>query len=162
MIDEDRCVYSKRSGSKFIIMTLYVDDILIAGNNVEYLKDIKSWLSFNFEMKDMANAIYILGVKISRDRSRRLLSLSQETYINKVLERFNMQNYKSIGNPIAKRETLSKRMCPQIQLEVERMKNVPYASAVGSLMYAMLCTRPDICYAVGLVSRYQSNPGEAH
>ena len=90
MIDEDHCVYSKSSGSKFVIMTLYVDDILIAGNNVEYLKDIKSWLSSNFEMKDMGNAVYILGVKISRDRSRRLLSLSQETYINKVLERFNM------------------------------------------------------------------------
>ena len=162
MIDEDHCVYSKRSGSKFVIITLYVDDILIARNNVEYLKDIKSWLSSNFEMKDMGNAVYILGVKISRDRSRRLLSLSQETYINKVLERFNMQNCKPIGNPIAKGETLSKRMCPQMQQEVERMKNVPYASAVGSLMYAMLCTRPDICYAVGLVSRYQSNPGEAH
>ena len=75
---------------KFIIMTLYIDDILIAGNNVEYLKDIKSWLSSNFEMKVMGDAVYILGVNISRDCSRRLLSLSQETYINKVLERFNM------------------------------------------------------------------------
>ena len=106
--------------------------------------------------------MYILGVKISRDHSKRLLSLSQETYINKVLERFNMQNCKPLGNLIAKGETLSKRMCPQTQQEVERMNNVPYASAVGSLMYAMLCTRPDICYVVGLVSRYQSNPGEAH
>ena len=57
-------------------MTLYVDDILIAGNNIEYLKDIKSCLSSNFEIKDMGNAVYILGVKISRDCSRRLLSLS--------------------------------------------------------------------------------------
>ena len=120
MIDKDHCVYSKSSRSKFVIMILYVDDILIAKNNIEYLKDIKSWLSSNFEMKDMGNAIYILGVKISRDRSRRLLSLSQETYINKVLERFNMQNYKPISNPIAKGETFSKRMYPQTQREVER------------------------------------------
>ena len=97
----------------------------------------------------MGNAVYILRVKISRDRSRRLLSLSQETYINKVLERFNIQNCKPIGNPIAKGETFSKRMCPQTQQEVARMKNVLYASAVGSLIYAMLCTRPDICYVVG-------------
>ena len=76
MIDEDHCVYSKSSRSKFVIMTLYFDDILIAGNNVEYLKDIKSWLSSNFEMKDMGDVVYILGVKISRDRSIRLLSLS--------------------------------------------------------------------------------------
>ena len=57
-------------------MTLYVDDILIAENSIEYLKDIKSWLSSNFEMKDMGDAAYILGVKITRDRLRRLLSLS--------------------------------------------------------------------------------------
>ena len=75
MIDKDHCVYSKSSGSKFIIMTLYVDDILIVGNNIEYLNDIKSWLSSNFEMKDMGDAVYILGVKISRDHLRRLLSL---------------------------------------------------------------------------------------
>ena len=92
MIDEDQCVYSKSSRSKFVIMTLYVDDILVARNNVEYLKDIKSWLSSNFEMKDMGDAVYILRVEISRDCSRRLLPLSHETYINKVLKRFNMQS----------------------------------------------------------------------
>ena len=76
MIDEDHCVYSKRSGSKFVIMTLYVDDILIAGNNVEYLKDIKSWLSSNFEMKDMGLALKILGMEICRNRSKKKLYLS--------------------------------------------------------------------------------------
>ena len=68
MIDEDHCVYIKRSMDKFIIMSLYVDDILIAGNSKEYVNEIKGWLSSNFEMKDMGEAAYILGVKISRDR----------------------------------------------------------------------------------------------
>ncbi|XP_062087593.1 secreted RxLR effector protein 161-like, partial [Humulus lupulus] len=57
---------------------------------------------------------------------------------------------------------LSKKQSPQTPQEEEEMKQIPYASAVGSLMYAMLCTRPDICYAVGVVSRYQSNPGRQH
>ena len=73
-----------------------------------------------------------------------------------------MQSCKPIDNPIAKGEGLSLKLCPKTPEEVNEMKNVPYASAVGSLMYAMMCTRPDICYAVGLVSRYQSNPGQAH
>ena len=90
MIDEDHCVYIKRSMDKFIIMSLYVDDILIAGNSKEYVNEIKGWLSSNFEMKDMGEAAYILGVKISRDRSKKLLSMSQEPYINKILERFQM------------------------------------------------------------------------
>ena len=67
-------------------MSLYVDDILIAGNDKDLVMDVKAWLSSCFEMKDMGEAAYILGVKISRDHSKRFLSLSQETYIKKVLE----------------------------------------------------------------------------
>ena len=162
MIDEDNCVYTKRSKGQFIIMSLYVDDILIAGNDKQFVMEIKAWLSSNFEMKDMGEATYILGVKISRDRSRKLLSLSQETYIKKILERFSMQDCKSFDTPISKCDTLSLEMCPKTQKETDQMKMVPYANAVGSLMYAMMCTRPDICHAVGMVSRYQSNPGQGH
>ena len=67
MIKEDHCVYIKRSKDKFVILSLYVDDILIAENNKEYIIEIKGWLSSKFEIKDMAEAAYILGVKISRD-----------------------------------------------------------------------------------------------
>ena len=69
-------------------MSLYVDDILLTDNNMEMTITIKGWLSSNFEMKDMGEADYILGVKILRDRSKKLLGLSQQTYIKKVLERF--------------------------------------------------------------------------
>ena len=69
-----------------MILSLYVNDILIDGSDKEYVSDIKAWLSSNFEMKDMGEVSYILGVKISRDRPRKVLSLSQETYIRKILE----------------------------------------------------------------------------
>ncbi|KAK9098657.1 hypothetical protein Syun_025702 [Stephania yunnanensis] len=162
MIDEDHCVYVKRSNSKFVILSLYVDDILLAGNNEEYLITIKRWLSSNFEMKDMGEAAYILGVKIKRDRSKKMLALSQEPYIKKILERFHMQDCKPIDTPITKDQGLNQRMCPKTPHEREQMAKVPYTSAVGSLMYAMMCTRPDICFVVGMVSRYQANPGQTH
>jgi hypothetical protein len=73
-----------------------------------------------------------------------------------------MQNSKKGYLPFRHGVTLSRDQCPNTTDEIERMKQIPYASAVGSLMYAMLCTRPDICFAVGMVSRYQSNPGEDH
>ena len=73
-----------------------------------------------------------------------------------------MHNCKPIDTPIAKNERLSLDMCPKTQDEKEKMACVPYANAFGSLMYAMICTRPDICYVVGLVSRFQSNPRLAH
>ena len=162
MIDEDHCIYVKKSNGMFVILSLYVDDILLAGNNLEYVKTVKSWLSKSFDMKDMGEADYILGVKIQRDRSKKILSLSQETYIKKILERFRMNSCKSMDTPIARGETLSLEMCPKTEKEKEDMSRVLYSSAIGSLMYAMMCTRPDICYAVGLVSRYQSNPGRDH
>ena len=113
-------------------------------------------------MKDLGEASYVLGIKILRDRKNKLLALSQENYIDKVLERFSMENSKKGQFPTRHGITLCKDQCPKTPQEQEDMRKYPYASAVGSLMYAMLCTRPDICYAVGIVSRYQSNPGLEH
>jgi Reverse transcriptase (RNA-dependent DNA polymerase) len=162
MIDEYHCVYVKRSKNKFVILSLYVDDILLASNNKEYVQTIKEWLSSNFDMKDMSEASYILGVKIEIDRSKKILALSQEHYIRKVLEKFRMQDCKSIDTPIVKGEGLSLRMCPKTPDEKTQMEKVPYSSVVGSLIYAMMCTKPYISFAVGMVSRYQANPGLSH
>ena len=113
-------------------------------------------------MKDMGEASYVIGIKIHRDRSRGILGLSQETYINKILERFRMKDCSPSVAPIMKGDKLSLNQCPKNDLENESMKNIPYASVVGSLMYAQVCTRPDIAYAVGVLGRYQSNPGVDH
>ncbi|KAJ9566384.1 hypothetical protein OSB04_002350 [Centaurea solstitialis] len=98
-------------------------------------KSVKTWLSKCFQMKDLGEAAYILGIKIYRNRSRRLIGLSQ---------------------------VLSKAQCPVSSEDQDKMKLVPYASAIGSIMYAMLCTRPDVAYSISVTSRYQHNPGEAH
>ena len=113
-------------------------------------------------MKDMGNAFYVIGIKIHRERSRGILGLSQETYINKVLERFNMKDCSPSVAHIVKGDKLALSQCPKNDFEREHMKNTPYASAVGSLIYAQICTRPDIAYAVGVLGRYQSNPSIDH
>ena len=122
----------------------------------------KRWLSQQFDMKDLGEVTYILGIRIFRDRKKRMLALSQGTYIDKIVEKFAMQDAKKGQQPSLAGLTLSLDDCPKTTEEKKYMSRVPYASAVGSLMYAMLCTRPDICYAVGIVSRYQSNPGIKH
>ncbi|KAH9687275.1 hypothetical protein KPL70_014703 [Citrus sinensis] len=85
--------------------------------------------------------------------------LSQKNYLKKILRRFNMQDCKSISTPLPVNFKLSSSMCPSNEAERKEMSRVPYASAVGSLMFAMICTRPDIAQAVGVVSRYMANPG---
>jgi hypothetical protein len=113
-------------------------------------------------MKDLGEAEYILGIKIYRDRSKRLLGLSQGTYIDKVLDRFKMQDSKKGFLPMQHGVHLSKKQCPKTPAELEKMSKIPYASAIGSIMYAMVCTRPDVAFALSMGSRYESSLGEAH
>src|SRR4051812_38011175 len=84
----EACIYKKVSGSSVAFLILYVDDILLIGNDIEFLDSIKGYLNKSFSMKDLGEAAYILGIKIYRDRSRRLIGLSQSTYLDKVLKKF--------------------------------------------------------------------------
>ena len=139
-----------------------MDDIILIGNDVSVLQSVKIWLSKNFSMKDLGEATYILGIKIYRDRSKRLLGLSQFTYIDKMMKRFSIEQSKRGYIPMVSGITLSKSMCSKTQDERTRMNMIPYASAIGSIMYAMLCTRPNVSYALNVTSRYQSDLGMGH
>ena len=112
-------------------------------------------------MKDLGEATYIFGIKIYRDRLRSLIGLSQRTYLDKVLKKFKMDQSKKGFLTVLQGVKLSQNQCPTTAEDREKMKDVPYASAIGSIMYAMLCTRPDVCL-ISLAGRYQSNPGVDH
>ncbi|KAE8657593.1 ABC transporter B family member 6 [Hibiscus syriacus] len=114
--------------------------------------------SFVFVMKDLGAAKQILGMMIKRDTKSETLMLSQAEYINKVLSRFNMQDAKPVNTPLGVHFRLSKEQSPKTEEECTHMMKVTYVSAIGSLMYVMVCTRPDIAHAVGDVSRYMNNP----
>jgi Reverse transcriptase (RNA-dependent DNA polymerase) len=158
----DQCIYLKVSGSKFIILILYVDDILLASSDLDMLFETKYFLSNKFDMKDLGEASYVIGIEIYRDWSRGMLGLSQKAYIEKILKRYNMQNYSPSVAPIIKGDKFSMFQCPKNNLERAQMKKIPYASVVGSLMYAQVCTRPDITFIVGMLGRYQTDPGMDH
>ena len=137
-------MYIKRSNKYFIILSLYADDILIAGNDKKLIDVTKKWLSSNFEIKDMREANYVLGVKILKDNSKRLLGLSQETYIKKRLKCYHMHDYKPMDTPVERNLSLSLDMCTKTLEEKGQMSKIPYSSVVESMMYVMMCTRPDI------------------
>ena len=111
-------------------------------------------------MKDLGEASHILWIKLMRDRQKRMLGLSQASYIDEILTRYNMQDSKKGFVPFRFGKSLSSNQRPKTNTEIERMRGIPYASAVGSLINAMLCIRPDICFVVRIVSRYQSALGE--
>jgi hypothetical protein len=158
----DNCIYIKFKGGKFTILVLYVDDILLASSDKDMLFETKRFLSSNFDMKDLGEASYVLGIEIHRDRSKGVLGLSQKTYIDRVLKKYNMHKCSATPAPIVKGDKFGTYQCPRNQYEIDQMKTVPYASAVGSIMYAQVCTRPDLAFVTGMLGRYQSNPGPDH
>ncbi|KAL9249770.1 Retrovirus-related Pol polyprotein from transposon TNT 1-94-like protein [Drosera capensis] len=132
----DECIYHKFSGSKHIFLVLYVDDILLASNDIGLLHETKRFLSKKFEMKDLGNASFVLGIQIYRDRLKGVLGLSQKGYIDKVFKRYGMQDYKPGDTPVTKGDKFSLNQCPKNGFETKEMEKTPYASVVGSLMYA--------------------------
>ncbi|GJX42397.1 retrotransposon protein, putative, ty1-copia subclass [Tanacetum coccineum] len=126
------------------------------------LQDVKSYLGKCFAMKDLGEVAYVFGIKIYRDRSRRLIGLCQSVYIEKILKRFNIENSKRGSIPMQDKPKLSKSQGASTHVEVKRMQRVPYASVVRSIMYAVRCTRPDVAFAHNMKSRFQQNPGELH
>ena len=119
-------------------------------------------MSNNFEMNYLGNASYVLGIQISRYHSKDILGLSQKGYIEKPLQRYNMQDCKPLDTPISKEDKLSLSQCQKNVLEVPEMEKFLYAQVVMSLMYIQFSSRPVIAYIVGVLGRYMSNQGMAH
>ncbi|KAA0033501.1 Retrovirus-related Pol polyprotein from transposon TNT 1-94 [Cucumis melo var. makuwa] len=113
-------------------------------------------------LKDLGATKKILGIEILRDRNNNELSLTQKTYTNKVLCRFNMANSKVVFTPLAQHIKISARDSPKDPTDRQAMSYVPYSNAIGSLMYLMVCTRPDLAHSSSLVSWYIENPGKIH
>ena len=113
-------------------------------------------------MKDLGNAPFVLGIQIYRDRSKCILELSQKAYIDKVLSRFGVSNCAPGDTPVAKGNKFNLHQCPRNELERNDIERFPYASTIGSLMYAQVYMLSDIVYIVGMLGRYLSNPGMDH
>ncbi|GKE07739.1 retrotransposon protein, putative, ty1-copia subclass, partial [Tanacetum coccineum] len=156
----DRCVYFKEfAPGMYIYLLLYVDDMLIACKSKSEIEYTKGLLRKEFDMKELGPARKILGMEIFRNRGSRTLKVSQSGYVQKILNNYRVDNGKSVSMPLGAHFKMSLKDCPSSDWDLERMSKVPYANVVGSLMYLMVCTRPDIAYAVSIVSRYLANPG---
>ncbi|GKF56389.1 zinc finger, CCHC-type containing protein [Tanacetum coccineum] len=150
----DKCVYSKFDDSgKGVIICLYVDDMLIFGTNKDQVDLTKEFLSSRFSMKEMGEADVILGIKIIHASNE--IAISQSHYIENVLKKFNYFDCTPMSTPM---DTSEKLMLNNDKV----VSQLEYSRVIGCLMYAMTCTRPDIAFAVGKLSRYTSNLGTQH
>lgn len=157
----DRCVYVRRKADGIDIIALYVDDLLIASSRYSELLAIKRKLTQQYEMEDMGEASFILGIDIQRDRTKRSISIGQAAYINTLLARHGMVECNVTATPMDA-GAAHELMAAADSYKAAATLTQAYQSIIGGLMFAAICTRPDISFAVNRLSRYCSNPTEQH
>ena len=136
---------------------MYVDGILIASADKEEIRQPKESLNTEFEMKDLGSARRILRIDIHRDRAKGELFLSQNNYLRKVVERFRMHLSKPVSTPLGHHTKLSIIQALETAEERSKMNQTPYTSGVGSIMYGMVCNRPDLAHAVSIIRRFMGD-----
>lgn len=155
-------VYCRESDKSRMIVPVFVDDITIAGMDVTAIEELVGQLRNHFKLRDLGETSYLLGVKIERNRSDRSLTLSQHQYILDILQRANMPDCKPLATPLDPGVALSSSMGPKDEKEKEEMKKIPYVNILGAVAYLAISTRPDIAYAVSVLSRFSKSPGPMH
>ena len=149
----DKCIYVKNINHECVIVCLYVDDMLIVGINRYIIESTKKMLNYNFDMKYLGLADVILKIRIIRNSKGYVLS--QSHYIEKVLRKYGHYESKPAITPFDPNSKLKKNNDEGVSLLI-------YSRVIGSLMYIMNYTRPNIAYLVGRLARYTINPGHDH
>jgi hypothetical protein len=156
----DHCVYFRERDGERTWITVWVDDLLILSTTRQEAERTREEIEKLFETKDLGEPRKIIGIEIKRDRQSGTISLSQRHYIESLLVKYGLADAKPLTTPMDPNVTL--RKTPADAPPAPADLRAQYQSMIGGLMYAAICTRPDIAYAVTALSQYSSNPGPEH
>ena len=153
----DPCIYYRKTGGDIMYVGVYVDDIILAGKTVRQLEEIKRDLSQEFDIKDLGKLGYFLGMKVVQNEESQSIWIGQPAHAENLLRKHGMQDSKPTGTPT----DVNSKLQPAAT-QADPVKQTEYQSAVGSLMYLAVSTRPDIAFAVNNLARFNSNPQKEH
>ena len=145
-----------------VIIAASTDDLLMISDHLKKIEAVKGGLERYFEMTDLGEACWLLGVKIRHNRAKQTLSLLQGAYVQTLLSQFGLENANTVTSPMDPGVHLTKSQSPATENEKEDMVNVPYRKLIRLLMYAAMATCPDIAHTVTALSQFLENPGCAH
>ncbi|KIK13427.1 hypothetical protein PISMIDRAFT_17991 [Pisolithus microcarpus 441] len=149
-------------GHDILVLASHVNDCTVTGSSPELIRSFKQEVSARYKISDLGPISWLLGMQVTHDRNARTISLSQQTYTEAILAKYNLANSKPATVPMDPGLKLSRDQSPKSVAEATHMKNVPYRATVGSLMHLTVGTRPDIAFAVSTVAQFNNAPGVAH
>ena len=158
-LKSDTCVYIYRKNGVVIILTLYVDDLLLVGADIQVIESIKQKLMKRFKMTDMGDVSLVLGMQVTRDRQQKTITISQENYTRSILEKFGMADCKPVSTPGFGQE-LSTNQPEQTLLNEEETQR--FQAITGSVMYLAQITRYVVMYSTCQLARAMSKPSKVH
>ena len=161
-VQSDNSLWIYQKDGVRIIIPVFVDDLTLVAKDKAAINKVITHLEKHFKLRRLGGIEFLLGVKIERERAKHTIHLSQKQYILDMLERYGFSDCSPVSTPINPGVKLSEAHCPSTPEEIVEMRHVPYISAVGSLLYLAIATRPDIAYSVGLLARFNTRPGKAH
>jgi transposase InsO family protein len=158
----DPCVRYKKEDGNYTITDTYTDDVFGASNNDEEIERRKGEIGRVWEIKDVGETEYFLGMRVHQDLHSGTIRLTQRPYWEHVLNRFQLDNVVPRNIPLPVGIILDNGMSPKTESEKKEMSDKPYRPILGSLMWGQLATRPDLSFPVSLLARFQANPGLGH
>ena len=158
----DPCVRIKKRDGNYTITDTYTDDIFGASNSSEEAKRRKDEIGKVWEIKDVGETEFFLGMRVQQDLTAGTIWLTQRPYWEHVLSRFSLENVTPRNTPLPVGIILDNNMSPTTDSEKREMRDKPYRAVLGSVMWGQLATRPDLSFSVSLLARFQANPGISH
>ena len=158
----DHLLYNKHTGEYLLVTIPYVDDLIILASNVIQLKWLKSQLEKEFDMSDLGELYYCLGVEFERNREAHTIIMNQKSCIEEILKYFNIQNCKPVWTPFDVNSKLLKLLDEEFMNVQKEMEGVPYKVGLWFFMYAMVATRADIAFAVSTMSQFMAKASSPH
>ena len=156
----DPCLYIRRQNNVIMIIALYVDDLLLAGSDLDAIVWMKNELNRRFEMKDLGEAKTCIGLEIDRNRSKNILTVTQSKYAHAVLNRFKMSKSNQCATPMEQSSHVATQVADTHTSD--KPCSAPCRQAIGCLMFLMVGTRPDIAFAIGKLAQHCADPRESH
>ena len=158
----DHSVFYRRTKDEHTIIAVVTDDMAITSKRLEDVEKLKWELCQHWKISDLGELTWYLGFRVRRDRKARTIAINQQSYIKSMLDRFNLTSAKPISTPMDPGAKFSKNQCPVSLMQVAKMRGVPYAEAIGSILWPVMISRPDCVFAVSTLVQFMQNPAKIH